>query len=546
MTITEPTYKEIAARKVALRNTQFKQEWLIPELELPEDTDVVAWISKCKYLTSKELLITESTAVEITTAIKNKRWTAVDVTTAFCHRALIAHQLVNCLTEVFFDEGIAQAAALDAYYEETGKLKGSLHGLPVSLKDNLNIAGHGSTIGLVNFCFNPEKHETDAVLVTLLRDAGAVFYVKTNTPVAMMMPETNNHIWGNTVNPMNRNLSAGGSSGGEAALIKLKGSPLGIGSDIGGSIRIPSSFQNLYGLRPTFGRFPTFGARSGLAGFESINSVNGPICNAIEDMELYSKAVMDLHPENYDPKVIPMPWSPVEVGEVLNIAVVIDDGGVRPSPPIRRGMAIAIEKLTNAGHNIIEWDTSNHQEIAALGGQLYVSDGGKHVLKETTAVGEELFPYMKHYGECKDMPTSELWDLQYQKSSLMKIILDRWLNTADRTINGKPIDAIIMPVSPFAGSPNHKFHHYVGYTSIFNIMDWTACTFPVTRADKDIDIRDTDCSHYCFTDTKVWEEYDPEETHGGAVALQLVGRNYEEEKVVAMTKKVAQLINYVE
>jgi amidase len=77
------------------------------------------------------------------------------------------------------------------------------------------------------------------------------------------------------INPYNRLLSPGGSSGGEAALLALRGSFIGVGTDIGGSVRIPGTFTNLYSLRPTFGRFPTFGSKSALAGQESVNSVNG-------------------------------------------------------------------------------------------------------------------------------------------------------------------------------------------------------------------------------------------------------------------------------
>lgn len=95
--------------------------------------------------------------------------------------------------------------------------------------------------------------EQDAVLAAILRKAGAVFYVRTNVPQTLMCGETINNIFGRTLNPANRKLTSGGSSGGEGALIALKGSPLGVGSDIGGSIRIPAGFNGLYGLRPTVG-----------------------------------------------------------------------------------------------------------------------------------------------------------------------------------------------------------------------------------------------------------------------------------------------------
>lgn len=110
---------------------------------------------------------------------------------------------------------------------------------------------HPSSIGMACFANEPTKQEDETILVTVLRKLGAVFYVKTTTPTAMMMMETISNVWGETVSPYHRGTSAGGSSGGEGALIALKGSPLGIGTDIGGSVRIPAAFNNLYGLKPT-------------------------------------------------------------------------------------------------------------------------------------------------------------------------------------------------------------------------------------------------------------------------------------------------------
>lgn len=546
MTVDQPTYKAIAARKLALRNHKFLTEWNIPENALPTDRDVLSWITTSGYLSSLEVEITESSTIELLEALHSRKWTSVEVTRAFCHRAQIAHQLVNCLSEVFFDEALKQAAELDDYLDRTGNLKGPLHGLPMSLKDNFNVRGQPTTLGIVNFCFNPPKFEEDSALVELLRNAGAVFYVKTNTPVAMMMPETNNHIYGNTTNPMNRLLSCGGSSGGECALVKLKGTPWGVGSDIGGSIRIPASFQNLYGLRPTFGRFPTYGTRSGLPGFESINSVNGPITRTLDDMETYCKIVLDAAPHDYDPKVSERPWNPVEISPKLNVAVVVDDGYVRPTPPVRRGMQIVIEALKKDGHDVIEWDASEHVEMAAAVGQFFLSDGGKHILEQTQATGEPLFSYMKPYGHAKMKTVAELWDMQADRTALCKKFLQNWVNTAARTKDGRQIDCIIMPVTSNAGTPNDKFPNYVGYTSIVNLVDWPSLTFPVTRADKNIDVEDTECSDHSEVDRKVWEDYVAEEVHGGAVAMQLVGRRFQEEKVLAMVRKVASLIEYEE
>lgn len=540
MTVEVPKYKEISKKKIAERDAKFIEEWLIPSEKLPSSDlkDVSQWIPKSGYLSEAELEITESNCVEILENIKNKKWTALQVTKAFCHRASIAHQLVNCLSEVFFEDAFKQAEDLDKYQLETGKVMGPLHGLPISLKDNFNIKGQPTSIGIVNFTYNPKEMDEDSVLVKLFRDSGAVFYVKTNVPVAMMMPESTNHIFGNTSNPLNRELSAGGSSGGEAALLALKGSPIGVGSDIGGSIRIPASFQNLWAIRPSFGRFPTYGARSGLPGLESVNSVNGPLTTSLDSLHHYCKTVVDLQPWLSDPKVIEIPWRPVELPSKLNVAVVIDDGWVRPTPPIIRGMEKTIKSLKDAGHTIIDWNPSEHLRLSQIISSFFVSDGGVHIRKETDATGETLFPYMENYGTTPEMGVAELWKLQAERTSLIKKFLDRWNSTAEETGNGKPIDCIILPATPFPGNPNGKFHDYVGYTSPFNLLDYSVGIFPVTRADKELDKKEERESFYSKTDENVWKDYDPVESHGGAVALQLVGRKHQEEKVLSMLQVV--------
>lgn len=507
---------------------------------------MTGWIGKSGHLSEQELEITEANVGKILKNIGSRAWTALEVTSAFCHRASIAQQLTNCLSEVFFDEALQQAKELDEYYERHGSVKGPLHGLPISLKDNLNVKGQATTIGIVNFCFNPAKFESDSVLVGLLRDMGAVFYVKTNVPVAMMMPETDNHIYGNTTNPMNRLLSAGGSSGGEAALLRLKGSPIGIGSDIGGSIRIPASFQNLYSLRPSFGRFPTYGARGGMPGFESVNSVNGPMSTNLESMEIYCKTVIGSEPWNHDPKVVELPWRSVQLPDKLNIAILVDDGNVCPTPPIRRGMKMVVDLLKADGHDVIEWEPTDHKRLSDLITEFFVSDGGHHIKKELNATGETVFSYMDMFDSFEVMEVPALWKLQNERTTLAKNYLDRWLATKNKTKNGLPIDAIIMPATPFAGNPNGKYHKYVGFTSVFNVLDYAVGTFPVTRADKNLDPADDESCHHSENDTNIWRDYNPEETHGGAVALQLVGRRFQEEKVVEMMKVVSRLIAYTE
>lgn len=139
------------------------------------------------------------------------------------------------MTEIFFDQALERAAFLDEHYQRTGKPFGPLHGLPIALKDSLNVAGVDSTIGMTAYAFQPEKQ--NSVIVDMLLALGAVMYVKTNIPQSMMTPDTENFVFGRARNPRSKYLTAAGSSGGLGALIGMRGALMGIGTDVGGSVR---------------------------------------------------------------------------------------------------------------------------------------------------------------------------------------------------------------------------------------------------------------------------------------------------------------------
>ncbi len=156
---------------------------------------------------------------------------------------LTALAQTNCLSETCFDRALATARARDEHFARTGKPVGALHGLPISLKDNFHLRGLDATVGFASHV--GDAAEDDAALAKLLEDAGAVFYVKTNVPTAMMIAETVNNVFGRTLNPRNRKTTSGGSSGGESALIVMKGSPVGVGSDIGMLLLCPAMMSRI-------------------------------------------------------------------------------------------------------------------------------------------------------------------------------------------------------------------------------------------------------------------------------------------------------------
>jgi len=173
----------------------------------------------------------------------------------------------------------------------------------------------------------------------------------------LQWPETFNLIFGRTLNPYNRSLTPGGSSGGEGALIALNGSPLGVGSDVGGSIRIPAAFCGIYGLRPSYGRIPYQGTANSLEGQDSVPSVLGPMSSSLGGVKAFMKAVIDMRPWSKDPLAVRKSWDDdgynlVEHGngKGLCFAIMWDDGFVIPHPPIIRGLELAKTALLDAGH----------------------------------------------------------------------------------------------------------------------------------------------------------------------------------------------------
>lgn len=223
------TWEDTATQKREDILAAIPQDWRISNIpSIENQPDVTTYVEQ--YLSEEELEITACSAAQIAQKCGSGEWTAETVTRAFCHRAALAHQLLHCLHEIFFDAAIEDAKKLDTYYAEHKRTIGPLHGVPISLKDQFHVKGVETTMGYVGWVgtFEGKKGTGkekvyESELVTILRNAGAVLYVKTSVPHTLMTGETVNNIIGYTTNPKNRRLAAGGSSGGEGALIGIRG-----------------------------------------------------------------------------------------------------------------------------------------------------------------------------------------------------------------------------------------------------------------------------------------------------------------------------------
>jgi amidase len=390
-------WKVIAEKKREERAGKIPADWRIPSELLPEEIvkDVHSFPEESGFFTKEELEITNSTASKVVAKIAKGEWTAVTVTKALCKRAAIAQQLVNCLTEILFDDAIKRAEELDAYFKKEGKTLGPLHGLPISLKDQFNIKGWDSTIGYVSYI--GKEAPSNSTLTDLLLDAGAIVYVKTNVPATLMMGESVNNVFGRTRHPYNRDLTSGGSSGGESALLCFRGSLLGVGTDIGGSIRHPASYCGLYALRPSNQRVSYQNAVNTYLGQEAVQSSAGPLCHSPADIRLFMKALADQKPWLKDANIVPIPWreSEEQLPEKLCFGFGMGDGTVTPSPPLRRAMEITRKKLEAAGHNVVEFVPYEHMEASELIIKMWSADGGEEFQRDTDASGEPLHPQLE-------------------------------------------------------------------------------------------------------------------------------------------------------
>jgi fatty acid amide hydrolase len=227
-----------------------------------------------------------------------------------------------------------------------------LAGVPVTIKECFDLAGTASTFGLPSR--RDEIEGKDDPYVAALRAAGAIPIAKTNLPQLMIFTESDNPLYGRTNNPWDLERSCGGSSGGEAAVIAAGGSPLGLGNDIGGSLRIPAAFCGITSIRPTAGRVPDRCAHGLPIGQRGIVSQAGPTARYVEDLAL-ALAILD---RARDPTIDPGP----ELGDPaavdlsrLHFATFTDDGEFPVVPAARRAVTEAAQMLSAAGAKIVAW-----------------------------------------------------------------------------------------------------------------------------------------------------------------------------------------------
>ncbi|KAJ7786557.1 amidase signature domain-containing protein [Mycena metata] len=554
------TWQEICKEKKAHQLDGVPKEWLASDVPPATHLSVIDYPRQTKVLSPLDLEITDSTVATLLANLASSQWSSVQVTTSFYKRAIVAQQLTNCLTEIFVDRALARAKELDEHLAKTGKVVGALHGLPISLKDQIGIKGIESCMGYVSWV--GKVVEKNSALVDILESLGAVPFVKTNIPQTLMWPETFNHVFGRTSNPYNRSLTSGGSSGGEGALIALKGSPLGVGSDIGGSVRIPAAFCGIYGFRSSYNRIPYAGCANSMEGQDSVHSVLGPMSNTLDGIKTFYKAVSSERPWLKDAMVIRKPWSEEEYklvdhgnGGKLCFAIMWDDGVIAPHPPIRRGLEIT--KMRYWPQVIKPYKQA---EITHTIGAIWAAGAAEDFKTAAAPSGEPVISSMGIESQAEDPelsfrptdppgkdPTSafELWQIQKKRRDLRQEYLEHWADTVSQTGTGRPVDAIISPVAPYTAPP-HGLNKFAQYTMTWNLLDYPALVVPVSKVDQAADVKQPRSEFYTDDDRENYELYNPATYENAPISIQVVGRTMEDEAVIAMSEIVDEALRKTE
>jgi amidase len=482
-------------------------------------------------------------------------------------RALESNTRFNCLTEIMIDEAVQTARRLDSAYMPT-TIYGPLYGVPVSLKDNIGIQGYDSSVGYSSLAFQPFRQ--DSVIVRLIRLMGGIPYVKTNVPQTMLSYECSNPVFQRTVNPHNPLLIPGGSSGGEGALIAAGGSLIGVGTDIGGSLRFPAAFCGITSLKPSVGRFPIAGNRSLTPGQEAISAVVGPMARNAKDLKYFVQHLLEHKPWNYDAYVIEKPWTPVELPAKLRVGYYVNDGVLPSSPACQRGVMEVVDKLKEQGHDVVEFHPPNVWEALEIFYGLVSMDGGQKILAPLQ--GDPMEPSVKSLAfaaslwrpvrwlltkvlDWLGMPLAALsvrmlrsksiheqWDLVTRRNQYRNDFLQAWLEASSD--DGREMDVIVCPVHPL---PQLK-HGVAGlmpyaavYCILYNVLDLPAGVLPVTTVDKDKDAIPWN-KQVLVEEATLHAAYDVEAMHGAPVAVQVVARRLQEEKVLMCMEKFEDML----
>ncbi|XP_067423896.1 vitamin D3 hydroxylase-associated protein-like isoform X2 [Emydura macquarii macquarii] len=415
---------------------------------------------------------------------------------AYLDKALQVTNEVNCVTD-YLQESESQLQQM-----KRQEKKGLLYGVPVSIKDSINCQGHDSTLGLVKRLKKPAAE--DSVVVQVLKRQGAIPFVKTNVPQSLLSYDCSNLIFGQTVNPLDHTKTPGGSSGGEGALISSGGSILGIGTDVGGSLRIPAAFCGICTLKSTGGRLSKKGVVASIPGQKSAVVGIGPMARDVDSLALCMRALLCEDMFHLDPTVPPVPFNEevFSSSRPLRIGYYDSDSFTMPGPSMRRAVLETKQLLENAGHTLVPFKPSRIEHLVFdLSVRGLFADGCSTFLNHFK--GEREDPNIKELlllckapswlrtllswivkpivprlanamRNMKERSVKELWKLHCEIEEYCQEFIAEWRKLDLDVVLGP----VLGPAFPI-GFPG-KLSVAASYTILYNYLDFPAGVVPVT------------------------------------------------------------------
>lgn len=500
-------------------------------------------------------LILSLSLSELTKQLKEGLLSPEDVLHAYMEKTLDVNKKLNCCTGILLE-------SFDQLKTGSFNKEGLLYGVPVSIKENISYKNHDCSRGVVMYLERPEQQ--DSVLVEVLKRQGAIPFVKTNLPQGLLNYDCGNPIYGQTVNPHNLQKTSGGSSGGEGALIGGGGSVLGIGTDIGGSIRIPASFCGICGFKPTTGRLSSQGLNPIFRGQKSVLSSCGPMARDVDSLALCMQALLCDHMFSLDPTVPPIPFNTevYQSTKPLRIGYMENDGYQQPSPSMIRAVREVKVLLERAGHTLVPYKmTRAANELMVKG---IFSDGASSLFQklEGSPVDPCLRPQIMTYlipnwlkktlsfllkplsprgsvmfkALCGVGSAGELWKLHADIEDYVQETIANW-----RKHN---IDVLLCP----SLGPAYNFLYcgkistVISYTMIYNLLSFPAGVVPVSR----VTVEDEEeLRNFKGIYDDQWDKLFKEAVTGGVglpVGVQCVALPWQEELCLRFMKEVEQVV----
>ncbi|KAF2263076.1 amidase signature enzyme [Lojkania enalia] len=491
----------------------------------------------------------------------------IDILRTYGKVTIEAHKKTNCVTEILFPQA-------EEWAEKEINLKGPLAGIPVSLKDSIQVKGFDISVGYSRNTGKP--YAEDGAMVKLLKDAGAIPFVKTNLPTTLLSFESTNDVWGRCTNPHNSNYSPGGSTGGEAALLAFGGSRIGIGSDVAGSVRVPAHFSGCYSLRCSTGRWPKMGMNTSMPGQEAIPSVFSPMARTLDDLTYFTRSLIGMKPWNYDYTVHPLEWRDHIAAEYkekkqLRVGILRTDGVVDPSPACARALENVASALAAEGHEVFDVNPPSPYEALVIASQLLNSDGCQTFMSffrtgewNDPGAAQMVFymrlprlvkyfyylwvKYVKGDGIWAGLLRNwhpktayEYWQLAGRREAFKAKFFKWWAEEAK-------MDFMVTPPNATPAVPHDGMRDAVsscGYTFLFNLLDYSAGIIPVTHVDPVLDQLPATFNFKNLNGVAkgAYKHYDATKMAGLPVAVQVVGRRLEEEKVLTVMERIEDALD---